>query len=106
MRHAVWVNQGDEAAQLRSAQWGPGEEVLPRGWTSMSPDEQREATANQGRAIEGHTLSEARALATSSGYVVRLVREDSTEFALTMDLNFRRINVEVEGGRVVATHVG
>jgi hypothetical protein len=35
-----------------------------------------------------------------------LVREGSTEFALTMDLNFRRINVEVEGGRVVATHVG
>jgi hypothetical protein len=72
----------------------------------MSPDEQREATASQGQAIEGLTLSEARATATSSGYIVRLVREDSTEFALTMDLNFRRINVEVEGGRVVATHVG
>jgi hypothetical protein len=72
----------------------------------MSPDEQRESTATQGRDIEGLTLSEARARATSCGYVVRLVREDSTEFALTMDLNFRRINVEVEGGRVVATHVG
>lgn len=72
----------------------------------MSPDEQRESTAAQGHAIEGLTISEARARATSSGYIVRVVREDSTEFALTMDLNFRRINVAVEAGRVVATHVG
>lgn len=72
----------------------------------MSPDEQRESTAAQGRAIEGLTLSEARARATSSGYILRLVKEDLTEFALTMDLNFRRINVAVEAGRVVATHVG
>jgi hypothetical protein len=72
----------------------------------MSPDEQREATAAQGQAIDGLALAEARARATSNGFVVRLVREDSTEFVLTMDLNFRRINLEVEGGRVVATHVG
>jgi hypothetical protein len=72
----------------------------------MSLDEQREATVAQGHAIEGLTLSEARARATSSGYLVRLVRQDATEFALTMDLNFRRINVAVEGGNVVETYVG
>ena len=100
------MNQGGEAASFRSAQWGPVAEALPPGWTSLSPDEQRESTVAQGHAIEELTLPEARARATSSGYVVRLVREDATEFALTMDLNFRRINVEVERGRVVATHVG
>lgn len=106
MGHAVWVDQGAQAAGFRSVQWGQDAEAPPPGWTSMALDEQRESTAAQGHAIEGLTLSEARASATSSGYVVRLVREDATEFALTMDLNSRRINVAVERGRVVTTYVG
>ena len=39
-------------------------------------------------------LAAGVANATSQAYVVRLAKEDDSEFVLTMDLNFRRINLE------------
>ena len=49
-----------------------------------------------GDQFVGLSLVEAVARATSEGYVVRLAREDGSEFVLTTDLDFRRISIVVE----------
>ena len=60
----------------------------------------------QGSALVRLSLEEAIAVATSNGFTVRLGREDGTDFVLTMDLNFRRINLAVSDGRVVSAWAG
>jgi hypothetical protein len=52
----------------------------------------------QGENLVGLSLDEAVAVATSRGVDVRLAREDETGFVMTMELNFRRINLEVVEG--------
>lgn len=47
--------------------------------------------------LVGMTLTEAAALAESAGATVRVARRDGEDLALTMDLQFNRINVAVEG---------
>jgi hypothetical protein len=60
----------------------------------------------EGQRLVGLPLDEAAATATARGFTVRLARQDATQFVMTMDLSFRRINLEVENGRVVAAFAG
>lgn len=48
----------------------------------------------------GLTVDAARRLAKLEGHTIRVVREDGKDYALTMDLRERRINVIVEHGLV------
>jgi hypothetical protein len=64
------------------------------------------ACADKARQLVGLTLAAAVAEATSSGYLVRLAKDDGHEFVLTMDFAPQRINVEVEGSTVVAASPG
>lgn len=63
-------------------------------------------TQAQGQDLIGLPLDEAVFRATSDGLSVRLAREDGTDYILTMDLNFGRINLDVVDGRVVAASAG
>jgi hypothetical protein len=93
----------------------PSEEPYTTGpsWPPVGPppsdvsdaDQVAQARA-QGHDLVGLSVDEAVSLATSNGFAVRLAREDGTDFALSMDLNFRRINLDVVDGRVVSTSPG
>jgi len=72
----------------------------------MTHDQRLEATATAGEHLVGLALAEAVARATSKGYVVRLAKEDGSEFVLTADHNSRRLNLEVDNGRVVSASAG
>jgi hypothetical protein len=62
--------------------------------------------ASRAEQLLGLPLEAAIAAAIGDGYVVRLVKQDGREFVLTMDFATRRINLEVEGGIVVAASPG
>jgi hypothetical protein len=72
----------------------------------LTHDQRLEATATAGEHLVGLALAEAVAHATSEGYVVRLAKQDDSEFVLTADHNGRRVNLEVENGRVVSAFAG
>jgi hypothetical protein len=72
----------------------------------LTVDQRLKATATAGEHLVGLALAEAVARATSEGYVVRIAKEDGSEFVLTADHNSRRINLDVEGNRVAATSPG
>ena len=72
----------------------------------LSDADQLAQARAQGQDLVGLSVDEAVSLATSNGFVVRLAREDGTDFVLTMDLNFRRINLDVVDGHVVSSSAG
>ncbi len=63
-------------------------------------------TNARSRELLGLTVDKATQLATGWGYQVRIVREDGDWFVLTMDLQSRRINLEIENGLVVQAGAG
>ena len=105
-RHSVRVTNGDPTTWSTGPQWFPAPDAEPGRWAALTHDQQLEATAAAGEHLVGLALAEAVAHATSDGYVVRLAKQDDSEFVLTMDLNFRRINLEDHNGRVVSASAG
>jgi hypothetical protein len=57
-------------------------------------------------SIIGKTLNEARELASFNGYSTRVTREDSTDYWVTMDLRFDRINLQLDNGVVTKCNIG
>jgi hypothetical protein len=68
----------------------------------LSDANQLAHTQAQCHDLIGLSLAQAIDVATSNGLSVRLAREDSTDFILTMDLNLRRINVDITDNRVIS----
>lgn len=61
--------------------------------------------ATQQERFVGLTLDEAAALAETEGRVWRVAREDTTDFALTGDLNPGRVTFEVDDGIVTSAQI-
>jgi len=57
-------------------------------------------------SLLGKPLNEAKELALFNGYSIRIKREDNNNFALTMDLRFDRIDVQIDSGIVTKCNVG
>ncbi len=45
-------------------------------------------------------------LCREKGYKVRITREDSNNYAITMDLRFDRINLEIDKGLITKCDIG
>ena len=57
-------------------------------------------------SLIGKTEELATKLANSSGYALRVTREDKERFIVTMDHRFDRINVELDNGLVTIANIG
>lgn len=57
-------------------------------------------------AYEGLTAEDAEAKAETDGVEYRVVREDDTDFEVTMDARTDRVNVEIDDGVVTSATVG
>ena len=49
---------------------------------------------------------EANQLAGFNGFAIRVTREDSTNYMVTMDLRFDRINLQIDNGVVTSCNIG
>lgn len=54
----------------------------------------------------GKRIEEARGLAIKAGFPTRIIREDSTQYVVTLDYNPTRLNFEVDGGVVTNIRFG
>ncbi len=54
----------------------------------------------------GKSIEEARLVCVESNRDFRVVREDSTQYIITMDLRLNRINVEVDNGIITFADIG
>lgn len=54
----------------------------------------------------GKSIEEARAICVDANRSFRVVREDETNFIVTMDFRLDRINVEVDNGIIIGINVG
>ena len=57
-------------------------------------------------SLIGKSLNEATQLAGFNGFAIRVTREDSTNYMVTMDLRFDRINLELDEGVVTKCSIG
>ena len=57
-------------------------------------------------SVIGKTLNQAKELAGFSGFSVRVTRLDEEIYMVTMDLNFDRINVEIENDIIINSRIG
>jgi hypothetical protein len=57
-------------------------------------------------SLIGKTLDQANEMAGFSGFSIRVVKENGTPYMVTCDLQFTRINVEIENGIVIKNHIG
>lgn len=57
-------------------------------------------------SLIGLTIEEGIKLCTENGYNVRITREDSRNFIITMDVRFNRINLELDNGIITKCHIG
>ena len=57
-------------------------------------------------SLIGKSLNEANQLAGFNGFAIRVTREDSTNYMVTMDLRFDRINLELDEGVVTKCSIG
>jgi len=57
-------------------------------------------------SLIGKTEELAKSLANSSGYALRVTRNDNQNYAITMDYRFDRINVEIDNGLVTKSYIG
>jgi len=48
----------------------------------------------------------ASLLCDINGYNCRIVREDTNNYMVTMDMRFDRVNLEIENNRVVTADIG
>ena len=57
-------------------------------------------------SLIGKSLNEANQLAGFNGFAIRVTREDSTNYMVTMDLRFDRINLQIDNGVVTSCSIG
>lgn len=57
-------------------------------------------------SLIGKSLNEATQLAGFNGFAIRVTREDSTNYMVTMDLRFDRINLQIDNGVVTSCNIG
>ena len=57
-------------------------------------------------SLIGKSLEEARDIASSNGYSTRILREDDKNYYSTFDLNFWRINIEIDNKKVTKASIG
>lgn len=57
-------------------------------------------------SLIGKSLKQAEELAGFNGFSIRVTREDSTNYMITMDLRFDRINLELDEGVVTKCSIG
>ena len=57
-------------------------------------------------SLIGKPLNEATQLAGFNGFAIRVTREDSTNYIITMDLRFDRINLQIDNGVVTSCNIG
>lgn len=57
-------------------------------------------------SLIGKTLYDARKLCNHNGYSIRVTSVNGTNFALTMDFMFTRINVKLEDNKVTDAQIG
>jgi len=57
-------------------------------------------------SLIGKSLNEANQLAGFNGFAIRVTREDSTNYMVTMDLRFDRINLQIDNGVVTSCNIG
>jgi hypothetical protein len=50
------------------------------------------------QSLIGKPLKQAKELAGFNGFAIRVTREDSTIYMVTMDLRFDRIDVQIDSG--------
>lgn len=69
-------------------------------------EQMNEITTEQANTLLGMTEAEATSTAEANGWVVRIAARDGEQFALTMDYNWQRVNLTVEGGVVTDVFIG
>jgi len=57
------------------------------------------------QSLIGKSLEQAKELAGFSGFAIRVTREDSTIYMVTMDLRFDRIDVQIDSGIITKCNV-
>lgn len=57
-------------------------------------------------SLIGKSLEEVIDIASSNGYETRILREDSENYYGTFDLNFWRINLEIDNKKVTKASIG
>lgn len=58
------------------------------------------------RNLNGLTKEEGIKLCNDNGYDVRVVKEDSKNYAITMDFRFNRVNLYIENGMIIKSDIG
>jgi hypothetical protein len=57
-------------------------------------------------SLIGLTKEEGRKLCLDNDYKIRVTREDSNNYVITMDLRFDRINLELDNGIITKCDIG
>ena len=57
-------------------------------------------------SLIGKSLERARELAGFNGFTIRVTREDSTNYMVTMDMRFDRIDVQIDSGLITKCNIG
>ena len=57
-------------------------------------------------SLIGMTEDNGLKLCKENDYDTRIVREDSNNYAITMDLRFNRINLEIDNGIITKCDIG
>ena len=57
-------------------------------------------------SLIGLTKEEGTKLCLDNDYKVRITREDSSNYVITMDLRFDRINLELDNGIITKCDIG
>lgn len=57
-------------------------------------------------SLIGLTKEEGTKLCLDNDYKVRITREDSNNYAITLDLRFDRINLELDNGIITKCDIG
>ena len=57
-------------------------------------------------SLIGKTKEDAETLCNENKFKMRVIREDSNNYIITMDLRFDRINIRIDNGIVTSCDVG
>jgi hypothetical protein len=58
------------------------------------------------QSLIGKPLEQAKELAGFNGFAIRVTREDSTNYMVTMDIRFDRIDVQIDNGVITKNDIG
>lgn len=58
------------------------------------------------KSLIGLTKEDGESLCKENDYIVRVVRVDSINYGITMDLHFNRINFEIDNGIITKCDIG